>query len=119
MKTDRASEVLQKADKLASLMDDFIKIPGLNIRLGLDSIVGIVPGIGDVVGLATHGYLIVQGFRLGIRKRVYAKMIGNALVDFLVGVIPGVGDLFDVFWKSNRRNAELLRREIARHTIER
>lgn len=117
MKKIDPHDVQRNADRLARFMDEAIRIPGLNIRLGWDSIVGFIPGIGDFIGLLTHAYLIYQGFRLGIRKRVYAKMIGNAMVDFLVGAIPGLGDVFDIFWKSNRRNADLLRREIARHTV--
>lgn len=96
-------------------MDDAIRVPGTNFRFGWDGILGFIPGLGDVLTMVSHLYLVRQAFRVGVRKRIYAMMILNALIDFLIGVIPGVGDIFDIFWKSNRKNAELLRSEIARH----
>jgi hypothetical protein len=108
--------IQKKIDRLAGRMDDFIKIPGTNIGLGWDSILGWLPGIGDVFTLLSQAYLIFQAFRVGVRKRVFGKMLLNALIDFLVGAIPGLGDLFDIFWRSNRRNANLIRDEIARIT---
>ena len=114
MSADEFLEIRRKVDRLAWTMDDFIRVPGTNIRFGWDSILGLLPGVGDVLTLASQAYLIVQAFRVGVRKRVYVKMLGNAFIDFLIGLIPGVGDVFDIFWKSNRRNAALLEAEIAR-----
>ena len=95
-------------------MDEAFTIPGTRIRVGLDSIIGLIPGIGDSVGLATTGYILVHGYRYGVRRRVLARMAGNAGVDFLLGSIPLVGDIFDVYFKANRRNADLLEKELAR-----
>ncbi|MFK8111884.1 MAG: DUF4112 domain-containing protein [Rubripirellula sp.] len=114
MNDDRLNEIQRKVDRLASFMDDFFCIPGTNIRVGWDSILGWFPGVGDVITLSSQPYLLVQALRIGVRKRVYAKMIVNALIDFTIGMIPGIGDLFDIFWKSNRRNANLLKEEIER-----
>lgn len=111
---DFAKAIQEKIDKLAGRMDDFIKIPGTKIGIGWDSILGLLPGIGDVLTLLSQTYLIFQAFRVGVRKRVFAKMLVNALIDVLVGAIPGLGDLFDIFWRSNRRNADLIRDEIAK-----
>ncbi len=114
-RTDSDLKAIQrKADRVASLMDDGIAVPGTKIRLGWDSILGILPGIGDTATLLSHIFLIVQARAVGVRKRVYVKMIVNALIDFVVGIVPVVGDLLDIFWKANRKNAELIRQEIAR-----
>ena len=115
MRNAKLSEIQAKVDRLASVMDDAIRIPGTNFRLGWDSILGFIPGLGDVLTMISHLYIVAQGVRVGVRKRIYAKMVLNALIDVLIGVIPGVGDIFDIFWKSNRKNAELLKSEIARH----
>ncbi|TWU56975.1 hypothetical protein Poly51_28950 [Rubripirellula tenax] len=110
---ERLNEIQMRADGLARLMDDIITIPFLGIRLGWDSILGFIPGIGDAAGLVSHGFLILQAHRAGARKRVYWWMFIYALIDFVIGAIPVLGDLFDIFWKSNRKSADLLRREIA------
>ncbi|GAA4464786.1 DUF4112 domain-containing protein [Novipirellula rosea] len=103
---------LEKLHRFASMLDDRFHIPGTNIRFGLDSLIGLIPGIGDAATAASHGYLFWHAFRLGVRKRVFWKMLFNALLDMLGGAIPVVGDIFDVYWKSNRRNADLIVREL-------
>jgi hypothetical protein len=109
------AKIQDKVDRLARVMDDAIRVPGTNFRIGWDGILGFIPGLGGIVTIVSHLYMVSQASRVGIRKRIYAKMILNALIDFLIGVIPGVGDVCDIFWKSNRKNAELLKSEIARH----
>ncbi|MGB7325255.1 MAG: DUF4112 domain-containing protein [Rubripirellula sp.] len=108
----RLNEIQMRADSFARLMDDAIEIPVLGIRLGWDSILGFIPGVGDVAGLLSHGFLIVQAHRAGARKRFFLWLLLYALIDFIVGVIPVFGDIFDIFWKSNRRGAAMLRKEI-------
>ncbi len=114
MSDARLTEIQQKVDRLATVMDDWIRIPGTKIGFGWDAILGLVPGLGDIVTLIPQCLLIAHALRLRVRKRVFAKMILNILIDVLVGVVPVVGDILDVFWKSNRRNAELLQEEITR-----
>lgn len=116
MTDEKLAEIQEKADRIAHLMDDAIRVPLTNIRFGWDGILGIIPGIGDTLTMASQLYLISQARRVGIRRRVYAKMLVIALIDFLIGAIPVVGDFFDIFWKSNRKNVELLKGEIARRT---
>ena len=116
MNEEKLAEIQLKTERIAHVMDDAIRIPGTNIRFGWDGILGLVPGIGDTVTMVAQLYLISQARRVGIRRGVYAKMLVIALIDFLIGAIPVVGDLFDFFWKSNRRNVNLLKREIARRT---
>lgn len=95
---------------LARLMDDRFGIPGTNIRFGLDSMLGLVPGVGDAIGGIVSSYIIWRARRMGVSNFVLARMTGNMLFDATIGAIPLVGDLFDLGFKANRRNLELLRR---------
>ncbi len=110
----KLNDIQMRADWIAKLMDDAFVIPIINVRVGWDSILGFIPGIGDLTGLISHGFLIHQAVRARVRKRTYLMMLLYALIDFLIGAIPVLGDIFDIFWKSNRKSAELIRREIAR-----
>ena len=103
---------LQRVDALARLMDSAFVIPGLNIRVGLDSLVGLVPGIGDAVTTAVGAYIVYEARRLGLPKHKIVRMIGNVALDTLVGAVPLVGDVFDVFFKSNTRNLRILREHL-------
>ncbi|HCO23526.1 DUF4112 domain-containing protein [Gimesia maris] len=102
-------------EKLTRFLDDAIKVPGTNMRIGWDSLIGIVPGLGDVVSTALSGYLIYQAKQLGASNWVLARMAGNVGLDFLIGAVPVVGDVFDAFFKSNRRNSQLLKKHLDRH----
>ncbi len=107
-------EIERRLDRLAGAMDDFIRIPGTKIGIGWDSILGVIPGLGDIVTLLPQIYLIAEGIRAGVGKQVATRMVMNTVIDALVGAIPIVGDVVDVLWKSNRRNADLIKKEIAR-----
>lgn len=93
--------------RLAWLLDDAIRLPG-GYRIGLDGIVGLVPGIGDALGLAASAYIIVRAKGLGVPRIVLTRMIGNVALEFVIGVIPLLGDLFDFAFKANRRNLALM-----------
>ncbi|WP_442509681.1 DUF4112 domain-containing protein [Novipirellula sp. SH528] len=103
---------LEKLYRFASMLDDRFRIPGTQVRFGLDSLIGLIPGIGDAATALSHGYLFWNAFKLGVRKRVFWKMLFNALLDLFGGAIPVVGDIFDVYWKSNRRNANLITQDL-------
>lgn len=98
---------------LARLLDSAIRIPGTGITIGLDSIVGLVPGIGDLAGGLMSGYIVLISARMGVPASVVARMILNLGVDTLVGSIPLLGDVFDVGFRANIRNAALLDRHLA------
>jgi hypothetical protein len=95
---------------LARLLDEVLRIPGTNIRFGLDAILGLIPGAGDVAGGILSAFIILQAARLGAPGSVLARMVMNVAVDSIVGAVPVLGDLFDIGWKSNTRNAALLER---------
>jgi hypothetical protein len=107
-------EALKRLDALAQLMDNAFVIPGLNRRVGLDAVIGLVPGIGDAVTTLIQGYVIWEARRLGAPKTLIARMIGNVALDGLVGLIPFAGDAFDAVFKANIRNVKLLRDHLAR-----
>ncbi|HYD73521.1 MAG TPA: DUF4112 domain-containing protein [Candidatus Binatia bacterium] len=114
-----AREVADTADieKLADLLDTRWRIPGLGWRFGLDTVVGLVPGVGDTISGALGLYIIARSHQLGASKLLMARMGWNVLVDSLLGAIPLVGDLFDLANKSNTRNIRLLLRDLERRGI--
>ena len=98
----------ENLDMLSHLLDDFIRIPGTNIRFGLDGIVGLIPGIGDIVGGVASCIIILAAWARGVPKVVLARMVANVGIEVLVGAVPVLGDMFDIAWKANRRNYGLL-----------
>ncbi len=99
---------LRRMDRVASLFDDGVKLPVVGVRVGIDPLVGLLPVAGDTIAAVVSLYLVVEAARLGVRKRTLVRMLLNVGVDFAVGSVPLVGDLFDVFWKANRRNLNLV-----------
>ena len=104
---------LKRVQTVARALDAAIRIPGTSIRFGLDSIIGLVPGAGDLVSSVLSGYIILTSARLGVPPALVARMILNLGVDTLVGSVPLIGDLFDVGYRANLRNAALLEKHLA------
>jgi hypothetical protein len=100
---------LKLLNNLSNLLDNKFSIPGTNFRFGLDGIIGLVPYVGDFAGFAVSGYLVTIMMRKGAGIGILLQMFGNMLIDALVGAIPLLGDFFDLTFKSNRRNVELLK----------
>lgn len=98
------------------LMDDAIRIPGTNFRIGFDALIGLIPGVGDMAGGIISSVVILAAARAGAPSSLIARMVGNAGIDVLFGAIPVLGDLFDAGWKANRRNLNLLERYLERPT---
>ena len=105
-------ERLEKLDRVATWSDSAITVPGTSWKIGWDFLIGLIPGVGDVAGLGLSAYVIEQGRHLGVRRSTLARMSFNALLDALLGSLPLVGDLFDASFKANRRNVELIRRDV-------
>jgi hypothetical protein len=103
---------LRAARALTALLDTALRIPGTRIRFGLDALLGVVPGLGDVAGAAMAGYVVVLASRFGAPAPVLLRMLANIGVDTVLGAIPGIGDIFDVAWKANVRNLSLLERYV-------
>jgi hypothetical protein len=98
---------------LAKVLDTAFVIPGTRIRVGLDSILGLLPGIGDAIGMALGGYIVLVAARLGVPRPVIARMLLNLGTDAVVGAVPVVGDVFDVAWKAHAKNVALLEQAVA------
>jgi hypothetical protein len=94
--------------RLAWWLDSSIPVPGTRFRFGLDALIGLVPGVGDVVGLAISSYIVAQAARLGAPRALLARMATNIGIETIVGAVPLLGDLFDAAWKANQRNVRLL-----------
>ncbi|MES0873918.1 DUF4112 domain-containing protein [Sinimarinibacterium thermocellulolyticum] len=104
----RARATRERAERLSRLLDTAVGIPGTRIRLGLDALLGLIPGIGDALGVVLGGWFLLEGARVGAPTSTLLRMAGNIAVDALVGVVPLLGDVLDVAFKANRRNAKLL-----------
>ena len=98
---------LQQIAKVVKLMDSQFRIPGTKFTFGLDPIIGLIPGLGDLIDYGISAYLMVAMIRNGASGRAVAKMLINITIDGLVGVIPFLGRFFDIFFKANRRNLVL------------
>lgn len=104
------ADSLRAARALTGLLDTAIRVPGTRFRVGLDPLLGLIPGLGDVAGAAMAGYVVILGSRFGAPAPVLLRMLANVGVDTVLGAVPLLGDLFDVAFKANVRNLALLER---------
>lgn len=95
---------------LSHLLDSRFRVPGTQIRFGYDSVIGLIPGVGDAVGLLLSTYPVYVGWRSGLPGGAVFRMFGNVIVDSVVGSVPLIGDVFDLFWRANKRNLKILER---------
>ena len=100
---------LKDLERLADWMETRFRVPGTEMRFGLDGLLGLVPGIGDGVTALPALYVVARARGLGAPRHVQARMVGNVLLDLLIGAVPLVGDLFDFGFKASTRNVRLLR----------
>lgn len=100
---------VQRLERIARLMDTAIRVPGIGWRLGADSILGLVPGVGDMAGALVGLLFINEARRLGLPNAKLMRMAANLGVDAALGSVPIAGDLFDVYFKSHRRNMQIIR----------
>ncbi len=105
---------LERLDMLAHLFDTAFILPGTNIRFGVELIMRLVPGIGDAAASALSCYLLYEAHRLDVPRQVFARMVANVAIEGVVGAVPFIGDLFDVGFRANRRNVNILREHFER-----
>jgi hypothetical protein len=101
-------QIRRRLGRLAWLLDSSIELPGTRFRIGLDAILGLIPGLGDLLGVLASGYIVREAARLGAPPSVLTRMAFNVAIEGLVGLIPIFGDVFDAVWKANQRNYALL-----------
>jgi hypothetical protein len=111
-------ERIARLEAVADLLDTAFVIPGTGIRFGVDSMLGLVPGIGDAVTSALSLWIVYEAHQLGARPHIIARMVANIAVDGLIGAVPVVGDAFDVAWRANRKNVRILRQHLARRGLD-
>lgn len=107
-----AEAALGRARFVSNLLDDAVRIPGTNVRFGLDPVLGVVSGYGDAVAAAMSLYPVFEAYRLGAPRRTLAKMLSLVAVDFALGSVPILGTVFDTFWKANTWNVRSLERHV-------
>jgi hypothetical protein len=102
----------ENLDFLAHLLDDVFRVPGTSIRFGLDGIIGLVPGVGDILGGLASTIIVVAAWVRGVPYVTLLRMVVNIGIEVLLGTIPLLGDAFDIAWKANRRNYALIVRHL-------
>jgi Domain of unknown function (DUF4112) len=114
--TDATSRraALDRLDLLATAFDTAFIVPGTTVRFGVESLLRLVPGVGDAVASLLSCYLLYEARRLGVPRLLFARMLANVVIEGAVGIVPVAGDAFDVFFRANRRNVALLRQHFAR-----
>lgn len=112
MNTAQRLATLNRIRKLSRLMDTAFRIPGTPFRFGIDPIMGLVPGLGDLVATAFSAYIIFLAARFSIPREDLFKMIYNISLEAVVGAVPLLGDIFDAFYKSNMRNLKILEKHL-------
>jgi hypothetical protein len=115
LRTKRGGKVFddENLDLLSHILDDFLRIPGTSIRFGLDGIVGLIPGVGDLVGGIASCVIIFAAWARGVPYVTVIRMVANVGIEVVVGSIPVLGDMFDIAWRANRRNYALLAGSLA------
>ncbi len=107
------TSVIKRIRRLSYLLDNAIPIPGTPYRIGIDPLLGLLPGAGDFLGTVFSMYIVIEAARLGLPRETLAKMVGNILFETVFGTLPVVGDVVDATWKSNAKNLALLEEHLA------
>ena len=105
---ERNEEKLLRLKLLSERLDELTKIPGTNQKIGIDAIIGLIPILGDLIGAVFSTYIMYSGIKMGVSSKVVTKMAANIGIEFIIGSFPIIGDIFDILWKANKRNVELI-----------
>lgn len=109
---EKHRDQIERLRRIATAMDSSFGVPGTRVRFGLDPLLGLVPGVGDLAGAAVASLIVFEARRMGVPRRVYARMMANVLIDFLVGSVPIAGDALDFWFKPSKKNIALLEAEL-------
>ena len=102
----------ENLDMLSQVLDTWFRVPGTNIRFGLDGIVGFIPGVGDLLGGLASCVIVLAAYFRGVPLITISRMVANLAIEVVVGLVPLLGNLFDIGWRANRRNYHLLERSL-------
>ena len=105
---------LTRSREIARILDGWFRIPGTQIRVGLDPLLGLLPGVGDWIGWIASSHLLLSAWRLKASASTLLRMTGHLVIDAVVGTVPVLGDLFDIGWRANTRNLAILE-QLAAH----
>ena len=108
MNKEVKEEKLIRLKRLSERLDNTFTIPGTKYKIGIEALIGAVPIIGDLIGGILASYIMYSGMKMGAPPRIIARMAVNIAIDFAIGSIPIIGDLFDLVWKANKKNVELI-----------
>ena len=108
MNKEIKEEKLIRLKRLSERLDDTFTIPGTKYKIGIEALIGAVPIIGDLIGGILASYIMYSGMKMGAPPQIIARMAVNIAIDFTIGSIPIIGDLFDLVWKANKKNVELI-----------
>lgn len=108
---------IDQLEVLAQILDSAFTIPGTKINFGVDSLIGLIPVLGDTISLAISGFIMSYAKQINLPKHKIWQMRFNVFMDWLIGLVPLIGDLFDVGWKANKRNVKIMRDHIEKQNI--
>lgn len=116
---DDVKSTLARLDALAHVLDSAFTIPGTRVTMGVDAALGLIPVVGDIISGMIGGYLILEARRLGASRLTLTRMAANTAIDSALGSVPFVGDVFDVAFRANRKNVDILKRHIEKNGVRR
>jgi hypothetical protein len=105
---EASRQARERLNFLAWLLDSSIPIPGTRLTIGLDALVGLLPFLGDLIGVLASSFILAEANRMGVGRTILARMAFNVAVEGVIGIVPIVGDVFDAAWKANQKNVRLL-----------
>ena len=114
-KQNKQIEIEKGLDDLSFYLDGLFKVPGTGWRFGLDSVIGLIPNVGDTLTMFPSFYILLAGVRYGVPKITLLRMAFNIGLDYVVGMIPFIGDAFDFVWRANKQNMDLIRARASGH----
>ena len=109
-------EKLMRLRQLSENLDESFTIPGTNIKFGIDALIGLVPGGGDLIGSLFSLYLLRTAIKMKLPKSAIISIMFNIIIDTTIGIVPVIGDIFDIFWKSNKRNMRIIEKHLVNRT---
>ena len=107
-------EKLTRLRQLSENLDESFTIPGTNIKFGIDALIGLVPGGGDLIGGLFSLYLLRTAIKMKLPKSAIISIMFNIIIDTTIGIVPVIGDIFDIFWKSNKRNMRIIEKNLVK-----